>query len=300
MDRIKEDEMTTLALPTTQFKELLFATDFSDESHKALVAAKAIARRFHAEIAAVNVTGSVNPIQVPEATWIYSPQDQKEAAEQMEQLAAELRSEGFKAKGVCPVGLIDEEVLRTAREVGADLVVTGSHGRLAPSRWVYGSTAEDLARKAAIPLLIVGPGVSEHSIGSGWFPSRVLCAATMDDEGEYVVRYTEALATEFGCRWELACDYYDDVGEYLAWDKFRERLERVLPHRGARMSPLRSVLLNKPYPENLAELARAWEADLLVVGHSHRLLKWSLFKSGTIPKLVADASCPIMTVPLSH
>jgi nucleotide-binding universal stress UspA family protein len=297
---VKEDEMTTVALPTTRFKELLFATDFSDESRKALIAAKAIAKRFDAEIAAVNVTGIVNPIQVPEAEWIYSPQDQKDAEEQMEQLAGELRSEGFKAKGVCPVGLIDEEILRAAKEVSADLVVTGSHGRLAPQRWLYGSTAEDLARKANLPLLIVGPGVSEHSIAKGWFPSRILCAATMDDEGEYVVRYTEALATEFGCRWELACDYYDDVGEYLAWDKFQERLSHVLPHRGARMNPLRSVLLNKPYPENLAELARAWEADLLVVGHCHRLLKWSLLKSGTIPQLVADANCPIMTVPSAN
>lgn len=291
--------MSTLALPTTRFTELLFATDFSDESRKALMAAKAIAKRFGSEISAVNVTDLVNPIQVPEAAWIYSPEELQQAEEQMEQLTGELHAEGFKARGLCPAGAIDEEILRAAKEVGADLVVTGSHGRLAPRRWVYGSTAEDLARKASLPLLIIGPGVSEHTLAKGWFPSRILCAATMDDDGECVVRYTEALAREFGSRWELACDYYDDVGEYFAWDKFQERLDRVLPH-GPGMNPMRSVLLNKPYPQNLAELARVWEADLLVIGHSHRLLKWSLFKSGTIPQLLADANCPILTVPPSH
>lgn len=292
--------MTTLSLPATRFKELLFATDFSDESRKALNAAKAIARRCEAHITAVNVTALLDPVQLPEAVSIYSPLDQREAETLMEQLTGELCADGLNAKGVCPVGLVEEEVLRTAREVSADIMVTGSHARQGASRWVYGSTAEDLARRAAIPLLMVGPGVAEELIARSEFPGRLLCAATMDDEGEYMVRYTEALATELACPWELACDYYDDVGEYLAWDKFSERLDKVLPQRAGKRNPLRSVLLNKPYPENLAELARAWGADLLVLGHSNRLLKWSLLKSGTIPQLLANASCPILMVPPSR
>src|ERR1700744_6553739 len=105
---VKEDVMTTVTLPTTRFTELLLATDFSDESRRALMAAKAIAQRFHAEITAINVTPPVSP-------------------------------EGMKAKGSCVVGSVDLEILRAAQEAGADLVVTGPHGRLGSSRWLYGS-----------------------------------------------------------------------------------------------------------------------------------------------------------------
>jgi nucleotide-binding universal stress UspA family protein len=292
--------MTTCTLPTTQFTEILLATDLSDESQRALMAAKAIARRFNAEISAIKVIPPVSPVTVPEETWYHSAEDLPQWEDQMNQLAGELVAEGIKAKGSCVVGSVDTEILRAAQEMGADLVVTGAHGRLGSSRWLYGSVAEDVAKKAKLPLLMAGPGVAEHTFVHNWEPKRMLCAATMDDEGELVVRYTDALAREFGARWELACDYYDDVGEYCAWDKFRERLERVLPRNGAKLTPMRTALLSKPYGQNLAELARVWEADLLVIGHSDHLLKWSLFRSGTVPHLLAEANCPVLIVPPSE
>jgi nucleotide-binding universal stress UspA family protein len=296
---LKEDVMTTLALPTTRFTELLLATDFSNESQQALLAAKAIAGRFNAEISAVNVVQPVNPVTLPEGAWFHSAEDLPQAEDRMTQLAGELLSEGIRAKGSCVVGSVDEEILQAAREVRADLVVTGAHGRLGANRWLYGSVAEDVAKKARIPLLMVGPGVPEHAFAQGWEPKRMLCGATMDGEGEFVVRYTDALAREFDARWELACDYYDDVGEYCAWDKFRERLERVLPRNGAKLTPMRTALLSKPYGQNLAELASVWEADLLIIGHSDHLLQWSVFRSGTIPHLLAEATCPVLIVPPS-
>src|ERR1700744_3069695 len=133
---VKEDVMTTVTLPTTRFTELLLATDFSDESRRALMAAKAIAQRFHAEITAINVTPPVSPVTVPEATW-YSADQIADTDDRMTQLTGELTSEGIKAKGSCVVGAVDLEILRAAQEAGADLVVTGAHGRLGSSRWLY-------------------------------------------------------------------------------------------------------------------------------------------------------------------
>src|ERR1700761_7335880 len=144
--------MTTLTLPATRFTHLLVATDFSDESLRALTAAKAVARRFDAEISAVSVLELVNPVTVPEAVWYDSAEDRHQVEERMEQLTAELHSQGIKGKGLCTAGRVDGEILRTAKELGADLVVTGSHARLGADRWMYGSVAEDVARKAKVPL----------------------------------------------------------------------------------------------------------------------------------------------------
>ncbi len=46
-----------------------------------------------------------------------------------------------------------------ARAVGADLIVMGAHGRPAAERWIFGSTAERMVRRAELPVLIVPPGV---------------------------------------------------------------------------------------------------------------------------------------------
>lgn len=47
------------------------------------------------------------------------------------------------------------EILRLARETNADLIVMGTHGRRGLTRWVMGSVAEGVVRKAPCPVLTV-------------------------------------------------------------------------------------------------------------------------------------------------
>jgi len=46
-------------------------------------------------------------------------------------------------------------ILQTAQEVGADLIVMGTHGRTGLRRLLMGSVAEHVVRKAACPVLTV-------------------------------------------------------------------------------------------------------------------------------------------------
>ncbi len=52
-----------------------------------------------------------------------------------------------------------EEILRAARENGADLLVLGTHGRGAISRALIGSVASGVARRARCPVLLVPPAM---------------------------------------------------------------------------------------------------------------------------------------------
>ena len=45
------------------------------------------------------------------------------------------------------------EILRTAAEIGADLIVVGVHGRKAIDLMVFGSTTNHVVREAACPVL---------------------------------------------------------------------------------------------------------------------------------------------------
>jgi nucleotide-binding universal stress UspA family protein len=49
-------------------------------------------------------------------------------------------------------------ILETAKEVGAGLIVLGTHGRRGLPRWLMGSVAEHVVRTAPVPVLTVHAG----------------------------------------------------------------------------------------------------------------------------------------------
>lgn len=49
----------------------------------------------------------------------------------------------------------DEEILKAADELEADLISMSTHGRSGPSRWVFGSVTTNVLRASTVPLLVV-------------------------------------------------------------------------------------------------------------------------------------------------
>jgi nucleotide-binding universal stress UspA family protein len=135
------------------FKTILFATDFSPASSVAFDVAAALARDYRARMIAVHV---IEPVAMgfSEYTAYVGPAEDKGKA--MESLQA--------IKAPSPRVTIEHRLLEgdpatviaeTAAETGADLVVMGTHGRTGLTRFVMGSVAEDVLRKAPCPVLTV-------------------------------------------------------------------------------------------------------------------------------------------------
>ncbi|WP_446743401.1 universal stress protein [Silvibacterium acidisoli] len=289
--------MNATVTPSLRFREILVATDFSDLSREALQLSKSIARRFHSGIMAVHVSEPMNPITVPEGQWFYSEEDLHIAEKTMEELRESLSAEGFPTQVSCPVGPVAREIERTARNCKADLLVLGTHAWRGAKRWLFGSVAESVAHNLNLPLLLIGPHAAERSFGESWKVKRVLCASPMDAEGKAVALYANALAQEMGAQWQMACDYLSKDPGCADWESFYEDLEHDLAAGDEADGSIQTVLLTKPYPEQLAELARLRSADLIVVGHSQQFMDWSMIRSGTLPHLLAHASCPVLVVP---
>lgn len=62
-------------------------------------------------------------------------------------------------------GRPDQVILETARRVGADAVVMGSHGHTSVGELLLGSTAHRVVQRATVPVLLVR--VAEADTGSG-------------------------------------------------------------------------------------------------------------------------------------
>ena len=94
--------------------------------------------------------------------------DEAAVAAELEREVAGTRSRTRRDAGAGEMGMVGqvrwaedpaEEILRAAREDGADLLVLGTHGRGAISRALIGSVASGVARRAPCPVLLVPPAM---------------------------------------------------------------------------------------------------------------------------------------------
>jgi nucleotide-binding universal stress UspA family protein len=137
------------------FRRICCPVDFSDRSREAMHQAAELARREGAaltlvhvrETRIVDVTGPFAPLPL---SW------DEEALADLEQWRVEAeRVRGAKVDAVLLEAPVALAITRFARDDGIDLIVLSSHGRTGVSRFVLGSVAEAVVRRAPCPVLLL-------------------------------------------------------------------------------------------------------------------------------------------------
>jgi nucleotide-binding universal stress UspA family protein/quercetin dioxygenase-like cupin family protein len=133
---------------------ILHPTDFSESSRYAFQTACALARDYHANLVVLHVMmPSVSPLlDEPPPDPLRSAESQRSLAPHPwpQQSDPQIRVEHRLAEGD-PA----EEILRLAEALHSDLVVMGTHGRTGLGRFLTGSVAEEVLRKAGRPVMVV-------------------------------------------------------------------------------------------------------------------------------------------------
>ena len=80
---------------------------------------------------------------------------------QAETLAARLRRPSVDVQSRVVQGAPALEITRLSAELGADLVVMGTHGRTGLSHLLVGSVAERVVRTSLVPVLTIPPDRSK-------------------------------------------------------------------------------------------------------------------------------------------
>jgi nucleotide-binding universal stress UspA family protein len=134
-------------------RRILHPTDFSEQSRAALEVASALARDYKAELV---VTHVYQPPAVYAPDGIAMPMPAEEPYEARVQLARVRPADpGVRIEHRLLEGHPADEILKLAREVAADVIVLGTHGKTGLSRLLMGSVAENVMRKATCPVLTV-------------------------------------------------------------------------------------------------------------------------------------------------
>jgi len=140
---------------------ILVPSDFSMQAEHALEYACTLADKLGATIHLVSVIG-VPALGVPElgaamaASVMDSMIDENQAA--LEKLADQCRLHGKVGQVLLRTGDARDVINQAAEEVGADLIVMGTHGRRGLSRALLGSVAEYVVRTAKVPVVTVRSG----------------------------------------------------------------------------------------------------------------------------------------------
>ena len=137
------------------YRNVLVAYDGTDGAVAALRQAADIAR---ADGAALSLAWSVAERSAldPPGTRRSDPEAASKARHALEEVIATLDP----ALGAAPwvvAGPADEAILAVARDIEADLIVTGSRGRGRVSRALLGSASSQLVHKAHCDVLVVHP-----------------------------------------------------------------------------------------------------------------------------------------------
>jgi nucleotide-binding universal stress UspA family protein len=290
-------------MPT--LRQILCPTDFSEFSKRALDHALALARWYDARLTVLHAFphflpfGGEMPYFAPGAALDAGTRSR--LIEELGAFAAPAAAAGVVAETRLVEGDPSERIVEEARQLQADLVVVGTHGRRGFDRLLLGSVAERVVRKAPCPVLTVCRPQEE---AAPVLYRRILCPLDLRGSSR-TLELAASLAREARGRLTLL-HVVEGVGDddlapvpfdvpafrrYMEADA-RERLAAAVPDAlRAACQTEEHVVVGRAHREIL-RAARELEADLVVMGvHAGG----APFGS-TVQLVVREAPCPVLSV----
>lgn len=276
-------------------KTILHPTDFSPHAETALDHAVGFARAYDAELHVLNV-------QVPFSLPSF-PIDETAAEVEARAALDDIRIEGARVerhvrRGLAPApGIIDY-----ADEIGADLVVMGSHGRRGVRRLLLGSVTEEVVREGNAPVLTVHEEAKAPREGY----SRILVpvdfsprtAPQLERAADLARRFDSALDVVHVIDPPTMPDLYVpferlvvDIGGTT--EKAMEELAELTESLRGEFDVTTEVLVGRAAPE-IADHAESTDVDLIVLPtHGHSGLDRVLLGS-VAEGVLRRADCPVL------
>jgi nucleotide-binding universal stress UspA family protein len=295
---------TAQATKRITLNNILFLTDFSEPSGSALPFASAIGRTYGSVVHALHVLQpSAYTYMSPEVATTLLDDEEDRARGEMQRIEAELT--GLPRETIIERGGAVWPVLsRVLKEHEIDLIVLGTHGRTGLQKVLLGSSAEEVFRRARVPVLTIGPAVKGGAHWGGRFRC-VLFATDFNAVSTVAGAYAVSLAQENQARLILLHILSKPPrtktgrsGQLSIAEAMHQLHELVPPEAELWCRPEAMVQHGDP-AEQILVTANECGADLIVLGvrgldaltgvatHLNRAIAYDV---------VAHAPCPVFTV----
>jgi nucleotide-binding universal stress UspA family protein len=294
-----------------EIRRILCAVDFSDISRHALEHAFAFAKWYESRVTALHVMTPVFAIEPP---WLFAelairPRTQAERDAIRARVSDWLQTAttaGVQADALLEEGNPAQQILASAELLPADLIVIGTHGRGGYERFMLGSVAETVLRKAPCPVLTVPPRAESPAK----LPyKRLLCPVDFSKPSLAALKFSFSIAKEADARLTILHVFEWSPDEDVPSSRFdapefrrafetdaRGRLESLVTD-DVRVwcKPGIKIGYGKPYRQIL-EVAENEKTDLIVIGVRGRNAFDLTLLGSTTNQVVRRASCPVLTL----
>lgn len=146
-------------------RSILVPTDMSEGAEEALDFACELAQKLGATVHLLNVLG-IPTLGVPELgialTSTMIDTMVRENQEALDKLAERKRAGALIGQVILRTGDARDMICQTAKDLGVDLIVMGTHGRRGVTRALLGSVTEGVVRNAPCPVLTIKPHTVHH------------------------------------------------------------------------------------------------------------------------------------------
>jgi nucleotide-binding universal stress UspA family protein len=136
-----------------KIQTILYATDFSECSQKALQIAFSLARDYKARLVVLHV--AIRPPFITYGEFEKALQETGGYRQQLENMLRECQLPECNAEFRLEEGDPATEILNVAAAIPCDLIIMGMHGRTGLKRLLMGSVSEKVVRQAGCPVMTV-------------------------------------------------------------------------------------------------------------------------------------------------
>jgi nucleotide-binding universal stress UspA family protein len=292
--------MPVLQRVSVSVKNILVATDFSFVSDKATAYAKALALNFRSSVEIAHVFDPSVVTSYVEAILGTPVKERRQLCQDnLQKLQREFVDAGIEVSTNLPEAHRPQNaLLKLAEEHETDLIVAGTHSKWGLERLVLGSVAEELIRNSACPVLTVGPHTKLPPEGPLVFRT-IVYATDFSGQAAKAAVFALSFAQDSGAHIYLCHISKTEPGEEekVALDaRFKTALNRMIPESVFEWCTPETVVRHGDPAKAILELAEKVDADLIVLGARNSSFWLTHIEHGLTPDLLAEASCPVMTV----
>jgi nucleotide-binding universal stress UspA family protein len=290
------------------FEKILVAADFSEGSRESFRVACALAREGKTQVAVLYVAepmyAAAEPVYFGRQTVQFSIIERDPAYyEALKERLCEVYAPDhpLAVDYVTRVGAAADEILRAAEELGADLIVMGTHGRTGLRRLLAGSVAEAVLRRAPCPVLALrSPDRAREAEGI-----RVILHPTdFSDRSADALRVARTLARDHGARLVLLHVASNEITAegmvIIPTDPavYREALDEMRGRLGGPdlKFPVESAVREGDAAAEILRAAGEIPCDLIVMGTHGRRGLGRLLMGSVAEAVLRRALCPVLTI----
>lgn len=280
--------------PSRPTKNILVALDLSSPSVWLIQTAVHFATMLHANLFVAHIFEYSDAGIVEGVIGL-----RQESKRRLDNIVRKIHSEKIIAQSVMRYGPAAPTILKIIRDKNIDLAILGTTNKTGMERFIFGSVAEAVFRRAPCPMLTIGPEAnldqSTHTQGP------IVFATDLNTRFFHAIRYAAFLSKAFGA--PLHCiqvlpPSIDTHGVPIISAIMTGALKHLVEENGLDERCVCSNIYGKKISETIVEYAKERKAELIVLGIQRTSPLASHLPPHITYEVVAGASCPVLTVSL--